>query len=634
MSSNDAVDVAIVRRAALLYARGKWGNVNLDEGVAVAGLEDDAPRCYVFAVGLQSQALDRRHIEGHVSQHAQGFIDSLDVLRRGPQTEQAQWDKYVRARKTLLDPEHYGTIVIRTRKDRHPVMMAYEGIPFVVVGRYALAARRPALKPILLGQRAAAPPRYRVPDGDGYPHFYVDVPEDSGQKLYSLLDCDQVYSKRPPREPRAVAPETVARFRRIWAFVATVSDEYLSKISPEYLEADSGDPYIPGVPDLTWHDGCGPTAAANILAYWDDHGYPALVDEETGKTVGDLIHELVAAMQTDASGNTSDGHVDDGIRAVCNDSAYNNNYDFTIDGPDSWTVWSKIQGAIKASRPCLLIVHGHGTYGDHSMTVVGYRQVVKDCAADDHFVTVHDTWPNGGADVEIPYEGSVSGYDPDWRVVRVTPGMREGDLLWYKHLGQQDGSANWAANNGRRVGSGWGYPRIFGGHDGVIYAVASDGALYWYKHLGFGDGSAGWMHEGTPQGAGRLVGSGWGYPLIFGGCDGVIYGVASDGALYWYKHLGFGDGSARWMYEGTPQGAGRLVGSGWGYPRIFGGRDGVIYGVASDGALYWYKHLGFGDGSARWMYEGTPDGAGRLVGSGWGYPRIFGGHEGVIYGVT
>ena len=31
-----------------------------------------------------------------------------------------------------------------------------------------------------------------------------------------------------------------------------------------------------------------------------------------------------------------------------------------------------------------------------------------------------------------------------------------GDLLWYRHEGRDDGSFNWASNQGRKVGSGWG----------------------------------------------------------------------------------------------------------------------------------------------------------------------------------
>jgi hypothetical protein len=127
-------------------------------------------------------------------------------------------------------------------------------------------------------------------------------------------------------------------------------------------------------------------------------------------------------MDTDSSGSTKDSDVNDGIEAVCNDAGYANNYDFSAGDSSGWYVWGKIKDEINAGRPSHLIVHDHSTYGDHSVTVVGYREVDRGCSADDKFVTIHDTWSSTGRDVEIGYGGSVNGYDGDWRIVPVHPG--------------------------------------------------------------------------------------------------------------------------------------------------------------------------------------------------------------------
>jgi len=246
-----------------------------------------------------------------------------------------------------------------------------------------------------------------------------------------------------------------------------------------------------------------------------------------------------------------------------------------------------------------------------------------------------------------------------------------GDLMWYRHLGRDDGTFRWEGP--RKVGSGWGeYERVFSGGDGILYAIeplvpaslptgvgpgmgghaASGGNLLWYRHIGQEDGSFRW--EGP-----KKVGTGWsGLKSVFSGGNGLIYAVtpvveaslptgigpgmgghpASGGDLMWYRHLGHEDGTFRW--EGP-----KKVGTGWGsMEKLFCDAD-VIYAVtpfapatlpigigpgmgghpASGGDLNWYRHLGQKDGSFRW--EGP-----KKVGVGWsGQEELFPGGDGVIY---
>ena len=73
-----------------------------------------------------------------------------------------------------------------------------------------------------------------------------------------------------------------------------------------------------------------------------------------------------------------------------------------------------------------------------------------------------------------------------------------------------------------------------------------------------------------------------GVSLVPSSSSGVIYGVKNDGTLYWYKHLGFADGSDSWVNGGLP----KAVGSGDQIFRLmFSGGHGVIYGVKNDGTL-------------------------------------------------
>jgi hypothetical protein len=97
--------------------------------------------------------------------------------------------------------------------------------------------------------------------------------------------------------------------------------------------------------------------------------------------------------------------------------------------------------------------------------------------------------------------------------------------------------------------------------DGIIYAIRPDGELLWYRHEGRDDGSAEWTED-----VGRAVGTGWGdFQQVFPGGDGVIYAIRNDGGLLWYRHEGRDDGSAEWT-EGT----GRSIGTGWGdFQQVF-----------------------------------------------------------------
>src|SRR5438874_1679169 len=90
--------------------------------------------------------------------------------------------------------------------------------------------------------------------------------------------------------------------------------------------------------------------------------------------------------------------------------------------------------------------------------------------------------------------------------------MYNGDLLWYRHEGRDDGSFRWTDNNGRKVGSGWDMQHVFSGGDGIIYAVAHNGDLLWYRHEGRDDGSFRWTDDN-----GRKVGVGWNPKQIFSG---------------------------------------------------------------------------------------------------------------------
>jgi hypothetical protein len=179
----------------------------------------------------------------------------------------------------------------------------------------------------------------------------------------------------------------------------------------------------------------------------------------------------------------------------------------------------------------------------------------------------------------------------------------DGTLKWYKHRGSRDGdgtSTPGAWEGPKDVGTGWqNFKQVFSGCDGIIYAIAYDGRLKWYRHNGFRTGD-GLNVAGAWDGP-KDVGTGWAEPKeVFSGCGGIIYTLASNGTLNWYYHKGFQVGTFDWKDPA-------VVDRGWqNFAQVFSGCDGVIYGIANDGTLKWYRHNGFrtGDGGS---WDGPKD---------------------------
>jgi hypothetical protein len=122
---------------------------------------------------------------------------------------------------------------------------------------------------------------------------------------------------------------------------------------------------------------------------------------------------------------------------------------------------------------------------------------------------------------------------------------------------------NWTSTEGKVVGTGWNFKRVFSGGAGVIYALTDTGDLLWYRHDGRVDGSQTWASN-----SGAKVGTGWTVDQIFSAGNGVIYIINSASELIWFRHTGFTDGSPNWL---NPEAHGTRVGTGWLVKDIFSG---------------------------------------------------------------
>lgn len=214
-------------------------------------------------------------------------------------------------------------------------------------------------------------------------------------------------------------------------------------------------------------------------------------------------------------------------------------------------------------------------------------------------------------------------FDPAQRFVRLVAAgggviyavQADGTLRWYRHAGWTTGGTSWANGTGREIGTDWHVFRaVLAGAEGQLYTVSGDGTVRWWRYdladPDGGDGDGAWHPE-----SGAVVHTGFdAYPRVFGGYDDTLYGVAVDGTLWWHRYEA-GDGSAgagAWAAGGV----GQPIGHGFGrFPQLAAAPSGVVFGAEIAGAFSWWRYLA-GDGSngpGAWARGGTRTD----IGSGW-----------------
>lgn len=225
-------------------------------------------------------------------------------------------------------------------------------------------------------------------------------------------------------------------------------------------------------------------------------------------------------------------------------------------------------------------------------------------------------------------------YDPLQRFTQLVPGgngiiygvQADGNLMWFRHTGWQNGAVTWANSGaGVAIGSGWNqFATVLADQTGQLFGITAAGDVRWYKYncTNLNTGAGSWAGGG----AGPVVGSGFTYPHIFGGFDGVLYCIDATGNLWWYQYTA-GNGQPGWANAGS----GRQIGAGFQkLRRAWAEPSGVIYGVEeNDDNLGWYRYLG----SGTWANGGSVV----TIGSGWGdgtQKTEFANGSGVIYTVS
>lgn len=152
---------------------------------------------------------------------------------------------------------------------------------------------------------------------------------------------------------------------------------------------------ISGVPDFSWYKGCSPTSFSNIVKYWDNNGYPNLVQSNT--TTNQLIETMANYMNTNSNGGTD---WQDRVTGMVN---YWKDRNYNVSVSRISASFSSHKTEMNNNRPDIINTVGDATYSNHDMTGVGYEeyQDTEQGLAWFRWVIVHDTWPETPTDVYI-----------------------------------------------------------------------------------------------------------------------------------------------------------------------------------------------------------------------------------------
>jgi hypothetical protein len=216
------------------------------------------------------------------------------------------------------------------------------------------------------------------------------------------------------------APQTRSVLRLIDTQVMTVSEAQAAQplaasIHPETtrppsIQATTSYALINGVPDWDqfqgdygcW-SGCSPTSGVNVLGYWDNNGYGNLI---AGSDWQGAINAMREAMGTycglDGTGWTYISNISSGIVNYTQARGYPFSSELWCTDCATTPTYQNYRSEIDASRPVVVDLMSHATYGSHTVAGVGY-----DDASGDYLI-VHDNWSTTAENVWVQYGSGYS----------------------------------------------------------------------------------------------------------------------------------------------------------------------------------------------------------------------------------
>lgn len=387
-----------IKAIALDEAQDMWGKVAMDQLIPICDLDGNII-AYDVTVKLNS---DRFPAE-------QEIYDELDYYRNLCEMKGLSPEEQTMAHEKSWGNLEYRSFMLGARFDVTPVNDIHVGLPQYYTNLTEAKAKASGIlksKVVQLDQIIY--------------NFYLEkwfkISSENGMvyiNCYSLkayYSLDKFYSKQE-------VPDNLKELEEIWNYRYKQVDTLSTKLSTKGTTtvSISGVPfyrnYAPWIGGL--EDACSPVSSAMVLGYWDNNGYPNIIDGSHGwgNEPVDLINDLADAMYTNVFGSgTIPYFIDEGIEEVTDDLGYNfssqesNTGIYTPIGTTN-SHWHYIESKIDAGRPLVWSVGGYDApepgYGevDHSVAVVGYKKQTESKWYWLHtkwwcYAEVHNTWDN------------------------------------------------------------------------------------------------------------------------------------------------------------------------------------------------------------------------------------------------
>ncbi len=316
-----------------------------------------------------------------------------------------QWEIELRsARNASVLADEIGTVIIAARYDLYPLLERFDGVaPHIKdeskvkdITKLKKIASKSIRKSFYLGPLSMFHESI-LKNGENQDSQISNIIDARGNHILDLKKTELF--KRSGRLKPAEKNKLPVKPQGFWdslnqvGFTPTSTTGEISTLAlnslldvPYYHQDDFG------------VNSCGPTASAQVLGYWDDHGYGNLVDNGSSTTghVNELVYDLMHAEGYDYTCCTDPETIESGIEALCNSDAYGNNLNFDVVWIHYAVSWeADIVAEINAGRPFVYLNWNEdlppGWF--HYTTGTGYND------NSGHILYVHTNFPP-----DTPYE--------------------------------------------------------------------------------------------------------------------------------------------------------------------------------------------------------------------------------------
>ncbi|MDJ0619416.1 MAG: C39 family peptidase [Calothrix sp. MO_192.B10] len=194
--------------------------------------------------------------------------------------------------------------------------------------------------------------------------------------------------------------------------------------------------FLTSVPAYNWYNGCGPTAAASVLGYWDLLGYSNIFDAAGDDVyLTPQVQDQISSPEHNAKYNPTPDNpnlptptftsiadwfrtsvdplnfgwsylsfADDAFKGYANFRGYDfdaQNKRFSNQSSESLFNWDDLVSEIDSNRPLMFLVDTDGNGGtDHFVPVMGY----DDRGAEGRFYGLYTTWSEDETIVWKPFQ--------------------------------------------------------------------------------------------------------------------------------------------------------------------------------------------------------------------------------------